>query len=53
MEKLERMVNEIIGRTSKKSLAKELGISYNTLMSRIEKGGWLKTEIEIIERLIN
>ena len=51
MEQIKRMVKEVIGGTSKKALAEELNISYNTLMSRIEKGGWMYSELEIIERL--
>lgn len=53
MEKIEAMVYAIIGRTSKKALAEELGMTFNTLMSRIVKGGWLKSEIEVIERIYN
>lgn len=51
MERIEEMVFSIIGKTSKKQLAEELGMTFNTLMSRIVKGGWLKSEIEVIERL--
>ncbi len=53
MEKIEEKVFSIIGRKSKTFLAKELGISKPTLDRRIEKGGWLKSEIEIIEGLIS
>lgn len=51
MKQIEEMVYKIIGKTSKKALAKELGINFNTLASRMKKGGWLNSEIEIIERL--
>jgi len=53
MEHIEKIVYEIIGKTSKLKLSKELGITRNTLDSRLKKGGWLKTEIEIIVKLYN
>jgi len=51
MKEIEKKVYELIGRTSKKQLCKELNITLPTLELRIENGRWKKTEIEIIERL--
>lgn len=52
MQEIEKKVFELIVKLTRQKLAKELGIDHRTLKSRIEKGGWLKSEIEIIDRLI-
>lgn len=53
MEQVEKQVYEIIGKSSKFALCLVLGISRPTLDRRLEKGGWLKSEIEIIKKLSN
>lgn len=52
MKQVEEQVFRIIGKYSKTYLAEKLKISKPTLDRRIKKGGWLNSEIEIIERLI-
>lgn len=52
MEEIEKKVYELIGKMSKKELCIKLNIVHNTLEARLKKGGWLKTEIEVIEELI-
>ena len=51
MKELEDRVFRIIGVKSKSFLAKELKISKPTLDRRIVNGGWLKSEIDIINKL--
>lgn len=51
MKQVEELVYLIIGKTSRIKLCKELGISRPTLDRRLLNGGWLKSEIEIIEKL--
>lgn len=53
MKELEEKVFTIIGKKSKSFLAKELKISKPTLDRRIVHGGWLKTEVDIINQLCN
>jgi len=53
MVEVEKKVYELIGKSTKKKVAESLGITTITLNTRLEKGGWLKSEIEIIESLIN
>ena len=51
MKHLEQKVFMIIGKYSKTYLAEKLGITKPTLDKRINRGGWLNTEIEVIEKL--
>lgn len=51
MEELEKLVYEILGRSTKKELCKSLGITFPTLDSRLKKGGWTKLEIDFIKNI--
>lgn len=52
MKELEKLVYELIGRTSKGKVSKYLEMTRPTLESRIEKGGWTHYEVWRIENAI-
>ena len=51
MKEIERKACELIVKTSRKELAKQLGIDFRTLISRLDVGGWKKIEEEVINEL--
>lgn len=51
MKELEDKVYILIGKNGKIKTAEMLGMTFSTLVTRLEKGRWRKEEIEIIESL--
>jgi len=52
MEEIEKKVFEIIGRTSKSELSERLKVTRPLLERRLKNGGWKKTEIELINKIL-
>jgi len=53
MKELEEKVYNLIGKNGKLKTAKMLEINFRTLTSRLDKGGWTKSEEEKINQLSN
>lgn len=51
MKELEDKVYILMGKHGRVEAAKMIGVSFATLISRLEKGGWKYTEIELINKL--
>jgi len=53
MKELEDKVYILIGKNGKIKTAEALGITIKTLTTRLEKGDWRLTEVELINKLSN
>ena len=51
MKELEDKVYILIGKNGKVKTAEMLGMSFSTLATRLYKGKWSKTEIDLINKL--